>query len=212
MARAVPRARCAGPLGAAAPAITRSRIATASGMIPLLIWFTAMLTAADGSVSAATCASAPGAASGARAGAGAGFRAADLGRGLTAVPLAEGAPGVCAQQVAPPLDERQQRRLACRCGEQGQETHWQLLLQHEEGEEKVGGGLQGQWHAHLGQSRSRGGQGRCRRRLGGRRWDRRPRKQRLRLERNRQVIVEGAASHCAAPELHSLLQRAAWQG
>lgn len=98
MARAVPRARCAGPLGAAAPAITRSRIASASGMIPLLIWFTAMLTAADGSVSAATCASAPGA-PGAHAGAGAGFRAADLGRGLLAAPLAAGAMGACTQQV-----------------------------------------------------------------------------------------------------------------
>ena len=112
MARAVPRARCAGPLGAEAPAITRSRIASASGIIPLLIWFTAMLTAADGSVSAATCASAPGAdfrarpgaASGARASAGAGFRAADLGLGLLAVPLAEGATGACTQQLVPPLD------------------------------------------------------------------------------------------------------------
>ena len=67
-------------------------------------------------------------------------------------------------------------------------------------------------HPSLGPNCSLGGQGGYGRRLRGHGRCCGPRKERLRLERNRQVALERAASYRAAPKLRSLLQRAPQQG
>jgi len=224
MARAVPRARYAGPAAppAGGAASTRSRIASASSTRPRLIWFTAMPTAAVGSVSAATCASAPagGAAArpgaGARAGRGAGGALSDA-----AAPLASGGAAACARPCpacawrTPPHRSRPSisRRLRCararRAGSQGMQSEapWhglRCLLSSEPHMLEA---------AHLQRGRARV---RCRvrrrgsrwagaRRQGARRGAARWREQRLRLKCDSQVALQRAAGHRALPQGDGLL-------